>query len=85
MTERTARLLREALELSEPERQQLITELLGITESRDHIDMDPSVEAAWRAEVIRRREEVRSGKVPTVPWNEVQTRLAARLHGRSHD
>lgn len=36
---------------------------------------DPDVEKAWAAEVERRWQEIKSGKVKTVPWEEVKQTL----------
>ncbi len=36
---------------------------------------DPDVEKAWAAEVERRWQEIESGKVKTIPWEEVKQTL----------
>lgn len=36
---------------------------------------DPDVERAWADEVERRWQEIESGKVKTIPWEEVKARL----------
>jgi putative addiction module component (TIGR02574 family) len=40
---------------------------------------DEGVEAAWSEEIERRIEEIDSGKVQMIPYEEVRRRLAARL------
>ena len=37
--------------------------------------VDPDVEKAWAAEIERRWQEIESGKVKTIPWEEVKARL----------
>ncbi|HEY5030124.1 MAG TPA: addiction module protein [Candidatus Angelobacter sp.] len=38
---------------------------------------------AWNEEIARRINELDSGKAKTVPWDEVQRRIAAKLnHGQ---
>ena len=46
-----------------------------------HGGIDPSVEAAWGQEALRRLEEVDSGKVQTIPGEEVMARVR-KLVGR---
>lgn len=40
---------------------------------------DENAEAAWQEEIVRRLEEVRSGKVKTTPWNDVRQKGRALL------
>lgn len=67
-------LYREASELSESERAELAGLLLESLESEPEAD----VEAAWSEEIERRVREIDSGKVKTIPWEQVR----AQLHGR---
>lgn len=39
---------------------------------------DNNTEALWRAEVAKRLEELASGKIKTLSWEEVQSRLHSR-------
>ena len=64
-------LYRKALELEERERAALAARLI---ESLD-TEREEGVEAAWLAEVERRMEELDSGKVQSIPWDEVRARL----------
>ncbi len=49
-----------------------------LVESLDPLT-DPDVRDLWAAEALRRLDEVRSGKVKTVPANEVLERVRALL------
>ncbi len=64
-------LLRQALELEPRAREELATLLLESvpTESPEEID------AAWEATIRRRVEELESGTVQTIPWEEVREKL----------
>ena len=44
---------------------------------------DEGVEAAWNEEIKRRIEEIDSGKVQMIPYEEVRRRLAALLSDAS--
>jgi putative addiction module component (TIGR02574 family) len=71
-------LLKQALTLSEKERAELASNLID--------SLDPSVdsdaELAWQEEVARRLEEVESGKVKTISWDEVRRKGRTLLNGR---
>jgi putative addiction module component (TIGR02574 family) len=62
---------KEALDLDEKERADLIGRLI---ESLD-TEVESGVEAAWLAEVERRMEDLDSGKAQSIPWEEVRARL----------
>ena len=76
MTAEVSELLKKALSLSPEERAALAGSLL---ESLDESTSEEGVEEAWALEIRRRLEEIRSGKVQTIPYEEVRRRLAARL------
>ena len=40
---------------------------------------DPSAEAAWNEEIARRITDLDSGRVKTVPWEEVRHRISSKL------
>ena len=61
----------EASELDEHDRATLAGLLL---ESIEH-EPDPNVEEAWKREIARRIEELDSGSVSLVPWEEVKAKL----------
>lgn len=62
---------RDVFELSESERATLAGLLIESLEPPP----DPDVEALWAAEEQRRWQEIESGVVETVPWEEVRARL----------
>lgn len=73
MNARVDHLLDEALGLPTDERSALVVALLDSLEG----SADAAVSDAWRAELIRRRSELRAGTVRTVPWAEAKARLSA--------
>lgn len=66
------KLLQEALSLPEDVRVELAEALL---ESLDHEPSDDDTHTAWSSEAKRRLEEVRSGDVRAVPWEEAERRI----------
>jgi putative addiction module component (TIGR02574 family) len=64
-------LFREALELTDDDRATLAGLLIESLETSP----DPDVEAAWAEEAERRWQEIRSGKVQTIPWEEIKAKL----------
>jgi putative addiction module component (TIGR02574 family) len=75
MTEEAQKLLQKALSLPDHERAELAGNLLSSLETA----VDADVDAAWQQEVSRRADEARSGKVKTVPWDDVQRKARALL------
>jgi putative addiction module component (TIGR02574 family) len=73
-------ILKKALALPPDDRAALAGSLL---ESLDGHPPDPGIEAAWSEEIRRRIEEVDSGKVQLIPYEEVRRRLMARLSDAS--
>lgn len=63
-----------AARLSADEREELIQRLIELENPAD-----PEVEAAWDDEIARRLEEVRSGKVQCIPYEEVMAEMQARF------
>ena len=78
MTQDTHELLQKALALPENER----AELAGTLISSLDITVDPDVDAAWQAEVARRAQEVESGKIKTIPWEQVRQKGRTLLDGK---
>ncbi len=76
MTPDVSELLKKALALPPEARAALATSLF---ESLDEEPADEGVEAAWSEEVKRRIEDIDSGKVQMIPYEEVRRRLAALL------
>ena len=71
-------LLKHALTLSEKERAELASNLI---DSLDPL-VDADAELAWQQEIARRLEEVESGRVKTVAWEEVRRKGRALLNER---
>lgn len=71
MATELTQLFREALELTDNDRATLAGLLIESLES----PADPDVEAAWAKEAERRWQEIESGKVQTIPWEDVKAKL----------
>jgi len=80
MTPDVSELLKKALALPPEVRAALATSLF---ESLDEEPGDQGVEAAWSEEVKRRIEDIDSGKVQMIPYEEARRRLAALLSDAS--
>jgi putative addiction module component (TIGR02574 family) len=78
MTQEAQELLKKALALPDKERADLAGSLI---ESLDNT-VDEDAEAARQEEILRRLEEVRSGKAKTTPWNDVRQKGRSLLHGK---
>ena len=76
MSPDVSELLRKALALAPDARAELAQSLW---ESLGDEPGDHGVEAAWEEEIKRRIEEIESGKVQMIPYEEVRRRLLARL------
>jgi putative addiction module component (TIGR02574 family) len=72
-----AELLRDALELPAEARAVLVDTLI---ESLD-VKIDDGAEEAWREEIGRRLQQIDSGAVSLIPWQEARRRLRSRLSG----
>jgi putative addiction module component (TIGR02574 family) len=73
MTPQASEVLEKALSLSEQERGVLIDRLIA---SLDDGAADEGVEQAWANEIKVRVDDIRSGKVKTIPGEEVLRHLA---------
>lgn len=73
MNARVNHLLDEVLGLPVEERSALAVALLDSLETAD----EAAISEQWRAEVNRRRAELRSGRVHAAPWAEVRQRLGS--------
>jgi putative addiction module component (TIGR02574 family) len=78
MTQEVAELLQKALALPPEARAALAGSLL---ESIDGT-VDASAEEEWNREIARRIEELDSGKVKPIPWEEARRQISTILHGR---
>jgi putative addiction module component (TIGR02574 family) len=70
-----AEVLRDALALPLEVRASLIDSLIGSLDP----EVDVGAESAWREEVARRLDEIDSGAVELIPWEEARRRLRSRL------
>ena len=69
-------LLKKALSLPVHERAELAGSLLDSLDTT----IDDNAEMAWQEEIARRLYEVETGKVKTVPWDEVRRKARALLN-----
>jgi putative addiction module component (TIGR02574 family) len=76
MTPQVSEVLEKALTLSTQDRGLLIDRLI---ESLDEGPAEEGVEEAWAEEIKRRLDDVRSGKVKTIPGEQVLRQLAKRV------
>lgn len=78
MSPDVSELLKKALALPVEARAALAGSLL------DSLDegMDASAEEEWNNEIVRRIEELDSGKVKPVPWAEARRQISAIFNGR---
>lgn len=86
MSQRVTELLPELLALPEADRAELAHRLFdslgdGEDADPDPVYSDPEVEAAWADEIAQRLDDVRSGRVTPIPWEEVHRRLLAANSG----
>jgi len=70
-----AEVLRDALALSPEVRAALVDTLIGSLDQ----EVDPAAEEAWREEIYRRLQQIDSGAVHLIPWEEARRRLQFRL------
>jgi putative addiction module component (TIGR02574 family) len=75
MPREAADLLREALSLPQEQRAALIDSLLESLDS----EVDEDAEEAWRQEIYRRLQQIDSGAVELIPWEDAERRLWAKL------
>lgn len=75
MTSAAEKLYEDALALSDEAREALALRILDSIETTPRDD----VADAWRAEVVRRAEEVRRGDVETESWADVEAHLDRAL------
>jgi putative addiction module component (TIGR02574 family) len=72
-------LLREALALPQEKRLRLLEKL------NESLDAETPLSEEWMAEIQRRSDELESGKVKGIPWEEVKRKKRSRRirgHGR---
>jgi putative addiction module component (TIGR02574 family) len=71
MTENVQQLYNTALELSDGDRAELAGLLIGSLDT----EADADYQSAWSDEIARRLQELNSGAVQGIPWEEVRRRL----------
>jgi putative addiction module component (TIGR02574 family) len=76
MTPQVSELLEKALALSTEERQLLVRRLGEIL---DDEPAEEGVEAAWDEEIKRRVDDIRSGRVKTIPGEQVLREMAVEF------
>ena len=72
----TVEVYKQALDLDEPDRATLAGLLIDSLEE----EPDTDLEVAWEAEIQRRIEELDSGLIETIPWEDVKARLWRSLN-----
>ena len=73
MNARVNHLLSEVLALPVEERSAVVAALIDSLAGT----ADASVSEAWKRELVKRREALRSGDVQAMPWEETRARLSA--------
>jgi putative addiction module component (TIGR02574 family) len=73
MNVRVDHLLEDALSLAPEERSAVAAALIDSLESAE----GAAVSDAWRAELLKRRSELRAGLAQGLPWADVKARLGA--------
>ena len=76
MNARSVALRDELLALPLDERAEFAAELLASLDDEDSLDDPAEVELAWRDELSRRSEQIATGSVATVGWDQVLERVA---------
>ena len=79
MNKRVTSIIEEARKLSPEEREELVRRLLVDFEDEPADGTPEEIEAAWSDEVERRIERAERGETTSVPAEEVQARLRAKL------
>jgi putative addiction module component (TIGR02574 family) len=75
MTTRTQELLDEVLSLPTEERQDFLDRLYSAVEHEHYGFPNGETASAWDVEIAKRIEEIDSGKVKTIPAEEVRRRM----------
>ncbi len=73
MNARVDHVLEDVLRLSAEERSAVAAALIDSLETSE----EATVAEAWRAELLRRRADLRSGTAQVVPWAEARARMSA--------
>lgn len=73
MNGRVDHLLEDVLRLPAEERSAVAAALIDSLETAE----EPALSSAWRSELLRRRDDLRTGRVQSQPWLEARARLGA--------
>lgn len=68
-------LLEQALALSDTDRAALAASLFR------SLEIDPDADELWDAEIKRRLDEIKSGEVELVPWEQMLSKMNRRSNG----
>lgn len=71
-------ILKKAMSLPPDAREALATSLF---ESLDET-VDENVDPAWQAEISKRMQEIESGEIKSIPWEDVQKKGRSLLDGK---
>ena len=75
MEQDAAEVLRNALALPPEIRAALVDSLISSLDQQ----VDTAVEETWREEIVQRLEQIDSGTVQLIPWEDARRRLRSRL------
>jgi putative addiction module component (TIGR02574 family) len=70
-------LLKKALALPDKDRAELAASLIDSLDAT----VDDDAEAAWQEEIAHRLNDIETGKVKPIPWDEVRRKGRTLLHG----
>ena len=73
MNDRVDHVLEDVLRLPADERSAVAAALIDSLESGE----EAAISEAWRAELLKRRDDLRSGRSAAQPWADVRARLSA--------
>jgi putative addiction module component (TIGR02574 family) len=75
MTEKVRHILNESMSLSDAEKAELAAHLISSLDQ----GFDEDADAAWRAEVERRVDDMEAGKGRALPWPEARRRMLGMM------
>jgi putative addiction module component (TIGR02574 family) len=79
MPKTLAEVTRYAKQLPPRQRLKLACDLLDLADDEEKSESPAEIEKSWADEINARMEEVRSGKVKMIPWEDVKLGLQKRL------
>ena len=82
MSEQAQAILEQAMKLPLPEREALANQLLRSVEEVELTEAEQAeLDALWAPEIRRRIEEIDSGRVKMIPWDEAKAELWKLIGG----